>query len=144
MYGSEQMCESTDQARVQIHGKCVCSQLVTTPFSDKNVEYNLPVPVYNCTCVYRCLNRALGVKQISRFLSLRTVTKPVLSLGFDHQVEIFLEWEESTVPVTSWCLFQNDILKYIWFYLAAFSCFVFTSRDLKHLCVHVSLSSRYI
>lgn len=64
-------------------------------FSNKNV------PVYNCTCGYRCLNKALGVKQISKFLSLRTVTKPVLSLGFDLQIEIFLEWEESRL---SFCI----------------------------------------
>lgn len=44
--------------------------------------------------VYRCLNIALGVKKISKFLGLRTVTKPVLSLGFDLWVENFLGREE--------------------------------------------------
>lgn len=50
-------------------------------FNDKIVGCSLYVTVLSH--VYRCLNIAQGVKQISRFLGLRTVTKPVLSLGFD-------------------------------------------------------------
>lgn len=50
--------------------------------------------------VHRCLNIALQVKQLSKFLSPRTVTKPALSLGFDLWVRSFPEREE---PLLSFC-----------------------------------------
>lgn len=72
------------------------------------------------------------------FFSFKTSFIPVMSTYLETNKTSKVP--TTTVPMTSQYLLQNNLLKSIWFYLVAFSCFVLTSRDLKRMC----LSTRYI